>query len=406
MTDARPRHFVFYLSSEWRRFHRPGMIAAMARRAAGEGGKVLIVDQPVCRVTTRIKHRERWRRWQAQPGALDELGGNLYRYDASVFLHDKLAACIPGVAYANRGLLQGQVARALGRLGMSPEATVSWFYFPTFHQYVGMLGEALAIYECYDEHSEIPGLWRTTQRRYRVLERALCGKVDGVFVTSNPLLEAKRTLHPRVFLSHNAADAAFYSRVPVLPDATARRESGRPVVGYVGTIHEHTDLALLRRAAEQRPDWSFVICGSVQRGADRHELERLMALPNTSITGWVDDDALLSVMSDFDVGIIPYRSDAAFNRYVNPNKLHEYVAMGKPVVTTRFGDLSTHAEFTLVADDAAQFVAAIEHAYRTDTPDKAAARRCAAALNSWDARAAGIFTRLDALWSEKHARRH
>jgi glycosyltransferase involved in cell wall biosynthesis len=265
-----------------------------------------------------------------------------------------------------------------------------------------MLGESMAVYECYDEHTAIPNLRASTRKRYHSLEQQLLRKVDIVFTTSIPLLEVKSPFHSRIFCSHNAADTEFFSRIQQsdVPVSTQCPLRGKPIVGYLGTIHEHTDLKLLRQAAEARPDWGFLLIGTIQKGTDLAELDRLKNLGNVYLPGWVDGTEFMALLKLFDVGIIPYKSDSDFNRFVNPNKVHEYTAMGKPVVATRVCDLSTHGEFVTIVDDLQSFLAAIETAYLTDSPAKIAARLQSAAKNNWDARAADIFEHLAVVRAE------
>lgn len=381
---------VFFLSSEWSHYHRPGLLRAIAR-AQADYGPILVVNNPVCPISTRWHRPQRWQQWsrrdRKQP-ALQTIGDNLVLLDASVALHDKLACSVPGAGWLNRQLLAPQVQTAMAALGMH-HPRVSWFQFPTFCHYPGLLQEQLAVYECYDEHADVPGLSSSAKQRMRGLEKRLLQACDLVFTTSLPLFETRRALHPNVALTYNGADLDFFA--PIGNDSMQRAaQSARaaPTVGYLGTLHEHTDLALLADMAQRCPDWRLVLIGPVQKGADAYQMARLRASPNVTLHGWVEEADLVRLLRAIDVGVIPYRSEAVFNRYVNPNKLHEYTAMGKPVVASPGIDVSSHIGMVRTAQGATAFIDAVRQAHASNTPALVQQRLQFAIGNSWDARAA------------------
>lgn len=396
-------HFVFYLSSEWARFHRPGMIRALAAAIKPGGGKILCVDNPVCLMTTRWHRPARWRAWRQRGERLRRIEDNLYLYDAHILLHDRLACRIPGVSAVNRYLLHGQIQRQLRHLHMDTGPLISWFHFPTFQHYAGMLHEQLRVYECYDEHSEIPGLRKATRGLYRRLEEQLLRKVDVVVTTSTPLQVAKSRQHPQVWCSHNAADVDYFSQVqtPAIAPVAALAVAPRPIIGYLGTIHEHTDLELLIAVATARPQWTLLMIGSLQKGLADNTVQKLQHLPNVVMKGWVAEEALLSWLKCVDVCVIPYKAEARFNHFVNPNKLHEYTAMGKPIVATPGTDVSSHAHLITIAQTTEEFIAAIEIAYRDDSPARIRERLDFAQDNSWGRRAESLIERLYELFAAR-----
>lgn len=396
-------HFVFYLSSEWNRFHRPGMIRALAAAIKPAGGKILCIDNPVCLTTARWHRPARWRAWRQQTGRLRQIEENLYLYDAHILLHDRLAAHLPGASTLNRRLLRKQIQRQLQGLHMDTGQLISWFHFPTFQHYAGMLDEQLRVYECYDEHSEIPGLRKSTRSLYRRLEDRLLRKVDVVVTTSTPLQIAKSRQHAQVWCSHNAADVDYFSQVQAttIVPAIALNAAPRPIIGYLGTIHEHTDLDLLAAVATARPQWTLLMIGPLQKGLAANTLQRLQGLPNVIMKGWIAQEELLSWLKCIDVCVIPYKAQARFNHFVNPNKLHEYTAMGKPIVATPGTDVSTHAHLITIARTPAEFVAAIEAAYRDDSPARIRERLAFAQENSWQRRAENIIERLSDLFAAR-----
>ena len=110
------------------------------------------------------------------------------------------------------------------------------------------------------------------------------------------------------------------------------------------------------------------------------------ALPNVNLVGWVDREQLPGYCKAFDVCVIPYRVDSEFNRYVNPDKLHEYTAMGKPVVSTDIPEVHSYEHIIKIAKTPAEFVRCIEQALAEDSPIRVQERLRVAEENSWAAR--------------------
>lgn len=378
---------VCFLSSEWSHYHRPGLLRAVARASSGQH-PVLVIDNPVCLATSRWQRPQRWHRWRERAHGstrLSPVADNLFLLDTAVALHDKLA--VLGRGWINRRMLSAQVQMAMRELDIS-RPLVAWFQYPTQQHYVGMLNEELSLYECYDEHSDVPGLSGFGRRRMVVLEQLLMQACGSVVTTSKPLFEARSAQHSNVALIYNGADLDLFA--PVGEDSLRRvteRCSQPPTIGYLGTMHQHTDLAMLAEVVRRRPGWCFVLIGPVQAGADETSLAALRGFSNVEMHGWVDDADLVALLCRFDVGVIPYRSDARFNRFVNPNKLHEYTAMGKPVVASPGLDMSSHGDMVTVARGADEFIAAVEAVHAQNTVRKVEGRLRTAAANSWDARA-------------------
>jgi hypothetical protein len=104
-------------------------------------------------------------------------------------------------------------------------------------------------------------------------------------------------------------------------------------LGVVGGINAKVDLALLADVATRRPDWRIELVGPLSYGLDADELARLRALPNVHVSGAVPPEQVPAVMAGCDVGLIPYKLNEQ-TRHVNPLKVYEYLAAGRPVVGT------------------------------------------------------------------------
>jgi glycosyltransferase involved in cell wall biosynthesis len=154
----------------------------------------------------------------------------------------------------------------------------------------------------------------------------------------------------------------------------------------VGGINAKLDLALLGDVATRRPDWTVTLVGPLGYGLDAGEVARLRALPNVHLAGVVAPEQVPAVMAGCDVGLIPYKRNEQ-TRHVNPLKVYEYLAAGKPVVATPLPELGQFEPLVRLAGDVDGFIAAVEAALAEgDSPQAVTARQAVAAVNTWDVR--------------------
>ena len=294
---------------------------------------------------------------------------------------------LPGVEWLNRAFGRWAVRRAMRAAGI--DACISWFVVPHPGFLAGRLGERLVVYYCIDDYAAHPGVDAAT---IAARDEALSRRADVLFVAPPSLLAPKRTLNANVVPAPHGVDVDLFARAAdpatVVPEGA--RGLARPVVGYIGSIHEWIDVPLLEWLATQRPHWSFLLVGHAHVPVDG-----LRALPNVRLAGAQPYASLPGWARAFDVAVIPYR----LNRQVanaNPLKLREYLATGKPVVSVRNPEIETFAQWVRIADGREGFLAALDAAVQDDTPDAAAARMAAVAAQSWDRRVDDVLAHVSA----------
>jgi glycosyltransferase involved in cell wall biosynthesis len=158
-----------------------------------------------------------------------------------------------------------------------------------------------------------------------------------------------------------------------------------PIIGYIGGLHRHIDFGLLTAIARARPDWSWVFVGAIQT-----DVAELADLPNVHLLGQQPHPDLVRYIRSFNVCIVPY-VNSLYTATVVPTKINEYLAVGRPVVSTRLPavcDFNEQHNVLLTSigqpDD---FLQAIEQALNSPTDAAIAARRReVAALGDWQAR--------------------
>jgi glycosyltransferase involved in cell wall biosynthesis len=256
---------------------------------------------------------------------------------------------------------------------------VLWYYTPAALRFSAHLTPDAIVYDCMDELSA----FKNASSELPALERALMKRADVVFTGGQSLYEAKFALHSNIHAVPSSVDVAHFATARTeTPDPADQRAIGRPRIGFFGVLDERLDIPLLAAAAAMRPSWQFVMIGPVVK-IDRSELPDR---PNIHYLGAKTYGELPRYLAGWDVAMLPFARNEA-TRFISPTKTPEYLAAGKPVVSTSIRDVvSPYGErgLVLIADRAEDFVAACQR-LMTEPPEP---RRVRADLflrsMSWD----------------------
>jgi UDP-galactopyranose mutase len=208
---------------------------------------------------------------------------------------------------------------------------VAWYYTPMSLAFSEHLSPRVTVYDCMDELSGFKGAPPQIVAR----ETALMARADLVLTGGRSLYEAKRSLHPRVYCFPSSVDMAHFARArSPLPDPADQASIPRPRLGYAGVIDERLDLPLIAGLAHARPDWQIVLLGPVVK-VDPATLPRAANIHYLGMKAYED---LPSYLASWDVALLPFaRNDAT--RFISPTKTPEYLASGRPVVSTSITDV-------------------------------------------------------------------
>jgi glycosyltransferase involved in cell wall biosynthesis len=268
---------------------------------------------------------------------------------------------------------------------------IAWYYTPMMLSFSRHLDTSAIVYDCMDELSK----FRFAPEKLLDLEAELLGAADLVFTGGTSLFEAKRNRHHNVHCFPSSVDRDhFASARQALPEPDDQAALPSPRLGYYGVIDERFDIDLLRQIADMRPNWSFVMVGPVVKiGQD--DLPRAA---NIHYPGGKRYEQLPAYLAGWDVALMPFAMNDS-TRFISPTKTPEYLAGGKPVVSTPVRDVVRHyghLEGVEIAADADGFVRACEKALRLtrDGGDWLADADLMLAATSWDitqARMAGLL---------------
>lgn len=140
------------------------------------------------------------------------------------------------------------------------------------------------------------------------------------------------------------------------------RDAPRPILGYVGTLEDRVDWELLSELADDAPDATIVLIGKIPKlGRKPWQLvaRECLAKPNVRAIGWRNQNAIGKYMRSFDVCLIPYRADHPFNQVCCPTKIMDYLATGRPIVSTPLPECALHDGLMAVPDDRPGFLRAV-----------------------------------------------
>jgi glycosyltransferase involved in cell wall biosynthesis len=232
---------------------------------------------------------------------------------------------------------------------------VLWYYTPMSGPFSEHLDAAAVVYDCMDELSAFRGAPPVmVECERRLLERARV-----VFTGGQSLYEAKRHQHANAHAFPSSVDVAHFRRARARQaEPPDQAHVPRPRVGHYAVLDERLDTGLVAALAEARPDWQLILVGPVVK-IDPAELPRRA---NVHYLGGKSYDELPAYLSGWDVAFMPFALNES-TRFISPTKTPEYLAAGKPVVSTPVTDVvRTYGERGLVriAANPTEFVAAIE----------------------------------------------
>jgi UDP-galactopyranose mutase len=303
--------------------------------------------------------------------------------DGTLALHNQgvfVATTRIGPEISPRGCIAAQ-ARLLDRLlaQYRIEDYVLWYDTPMALPFTHHLQPRRAIYDCL-ENSAIVSDSPPERRRY---EAALLAHVDMVLTGGQSLYEAKRMLHPSVHLFPSGIDRDHFAQAHhKLPEPTDQLLIPHPRIGFFGVIDDRMDLALIGGLAKERPSWHIVLLGPIVK-LDPQLLPRR---PNIHYLGMKSYVELPAYLRGWDVATLPLaRNEAA--RYISPTRVLEYLAAGKPVVSTSLQDIVYpygQQGLVQIADTVPEFAAAVEDAMAQDSTLMQPCIEAALSRNTWE----------------------
>ena len=254
---------------------------------------------------------------------------------------------------------------------------VVWFYTPMAFPLAAELLPRGIVYDCMDELTA----FRHAPRQLVQRENFLFKAADLVFTGGPSLYASKKDRHPDVHCFPSSVDAAHFGQAAA--DHADQAALPHPRLGYYGVIDERLDLELVGALADAHPEWQIVMVGPVVKIDPATLPER----PNIHWLGQRAYAELPQFLAGWDVCLLPFALNEA-TRYISPTKTLEYLAAGKPCVSTPIRDVvEPYAGLVRIAATAEAFAEACAELLAQTAEAQHHFRQQAAAVvaaTSWD----------------------
>ena len=228
---------------------------------------------------------------------------------------------------------------------------ILWYYTPMAVEMTEHLKPVISVYDCMDELSA----FKFAHPSLKQMEKELLNKADVVFCGGNNLYKAKKHQHKNIYSFPSSIDKKHFGAARQIKQDPADQASiPSPRFGFYGVIDERFDIELIRQVAEAKPEWQFVLIGPVVK-IDPATLPRH---DNIHYLGSKKYNELPAYLSGWDISMVSFALNES-TQYISPTKTPEYLAGGKPVISTPIIDVvETYGKTGLVnvVSNAEEFV--------------------------------------------------
>jgi len=393
-----PRSYVFLYGPTW---DAPSQVSKhhLARHWADGGANVLYVESQFHPLSLLTRRREVGRMWGRFAGGPAQVADRLWvqAYPSAVPYRAGVPLAGSSLArWVNQIIPKALVRRSARRASVDRPVVVVGT--ATALPLVDRLDPSLVVYHCSDDYASQPNFPASFLKQ----ERSLMDRADLVICTAEELTQVKAPLHANTHTVTNGADVAHFMATQDAATVVAPDVAGLPgpVIGYIGMVFEWVDVQLLARAAQARPNWSFVLIGPVAT-----DVSAIENLPNVHLLGPRPYGELPGYIKGFDVATVPFIFHDVTRR-ASPVKFYEYLASGVPTVATRLPDLERFEGLAGLYDGYDEFMAALEAGVADKSPEAREARMRTAKDNSWTARFAQIDDLIDEAVRHKTGQTH
>jgi len=267
-----------------------------------------------------------------------------------------------------------------GRLAGKFERPVQWFYDPmAAPAHIGKINERAIVYDCMDELSQ----FKFAPPEIISRERRLLASADVVFAGGRRMCQSKSRFNRNCYFYGCGVDVKHFSQARSLRTGVPKDiqfGEGKFVLGYFGVVDERLDYELIGKLAQANPNWHVAMIGP----ACKVDPAQFPQHPNLHWLGRREYAELPAYTKGFDVCLMPFAMNEA-TEYINPTKALEYMATGRPIVSTPVPDVvSNFGKVVKIASTQEQFIETCRN--ETLQPDENAITRGIqmAEENQWD----------------------
>lgn len=238
---------------------------------------------------------------------------------------------------------------------------------PGWAPVVQLLEEYAIVYDIVDDFQSFPNVSSDIKKAETILFEC----ADGLVTVSNSL----RSTMPSHITSRTIRNGVEFSRF--CDENSELQPTSEIRIGYVGAISDWFDTDLLLEAAMLRPEWQFCLVGE----PEEQQRQRLSSQQNIRLYGEMHYSDISKFIASSSVMTVPFKR-SSLTLKADLVKIYEYLAVGKPVVSTIPPEEVELAQLVQVVETPASFVSAVEQAIGEDST-QIPRRKTYAASNDW-----------------------
>jgi len=347
------------------------------------------------RMGVRVFFLSQWstRRWIASflRGRWSDLGG---KAGAQLLWHNW--PYLPATRYS-RWIESAGVwffgARVRSFLARHPKQPILlWVYHPLYGSLLQHIPFEILVYDCMDPFVAFRA--ERGKEKVELMEQALIRRADVVFTGGPSLQAAKQGPNPRTYCFPSGVDIEHFARAldgrAAPPPDIARLP--HPILGYWGAVDERLDFDLLAQLCRKWPQGSVVLLGPLV-GMKRPPLDS----PNFRYLGEKDYGQLPGYLAAFDVCLLPFVT-STLTASISPTKTPEYLAGGRPVVSTPIPDVvRLWGDVVAIGENREAFLAAVERELARPRPDPRLAEAARQRASTWVTLALAMRAKIEAV---------
>lgn len=352
---------IYILNGNWGTDHRRPQMEAM-----GALCDLICIEKPLSLIAI-FKNPRTFLQRLRNTRKMRRVGKNLKISKPVAFVPYSLAEKTFILRFINRFFLNYFVQRKILPYAKNP--VILMLSHPFQRSFVGLFKEEILCYEITDAYDKITFFSKRQNKRISRIEKEVLSKADIVFTSARGLKLEKQQYNKNIHFIPNGADVGLFSR-SLDPDVQIPEDLGQispPRIGIIGHITINVDLELLQMMAESHPEWSIIFIGEIKESRKFTKgdiLGKIGKYPNVHFLGVKLYRTLPLYQKGIEVALLPYKLNQ-FNYYVYPNKLHQYLAGGKPVVSTDLPEVRPFGNVISIAESKEEFIDMVDRALKS-----------------------------------------
>jgi hypothetical protein len=333
-----PKIILLFAAVDLPIYMRMPMVYALAESATNHDSAVVVVNRPLCPISTFLRKPKRIGQLFVRP-QLDKLADNLYAYNPRYFIHDEIANRVPLLEKLNLIALRRSYDHLQERLAIAEPSPLIWFNYPHQGYVRHLFPDSYCIMEIYDNLADNQG---RESPKVRAMEEKMRDRIDLLLTTSHKLHEKYSSPYRWSFMFGNGLTRHSFDRLTD-SDLIARQDIlaiPSPRLGYAGMISRRLNWQLIGDLASLEPSWNFIFAGHID---DPHIPAAMKGHANIHFMGKYPQTEVPSILKAFDIGLMPYLENPFF-QYLNPLKFYELAAAGLASIATGIEELGRFPE--------------------------------------------------------------